>query len=40
MSKKKFDFKDHYNTLHDAVFWGVVIVILSAVCWISQLIAK
>ena len=40
MSKKKFDFKDHYNTIYDAVFWCVVIVVLSAFWWISQWIEK
>lgn len=40
MRKKKFDFKDHYNTIHDAVFWCVVIAVLSTAWWISQLIEK
>ena len=40
MRKKRFDFKDHYNTVNDAVFWGIVIAILSAAWWISQWIEK
>ena len=40
MRKKRFDFKDHYNTIYDAVFWCVVIAVLSAAWWISQWIEK
>jgi hypothetical protein len=40
MSKKKFDFKDRYKTVYDVVFWCVLIAIISAGWWISQLIEK